>query len=332
MKRTLAALAMLCVANSTQARIPSSNNLADKFFVGATGFYLQNASSNGEFDYGSRGVLNISQNSFTGIVDNFSPGYDWGWGAQIGYIAKNGVNDIALRYSHIRNDAVDSDASVDAIFPIINGDPTNIFGSAVTGSFSTHVDQIDLVGGQFIPVQSCLIFHPFIGLRWAQLKEEFYTTITHPSGTVIFENFESKYNGIGPNMGLSANYFMTPQFSLVGYLGAALLFGDIDASSTFFDNEINLGLHETNAKNTNHRLVPMVDMKLGFDYTTFVDIYLLNIELGWKFTEYFNVLDTVASSPANTGGFPANAGIFPISTTTSDLSLQGPYVEFVLAF
>lgn len=333
MKRLLISLATASFATSALAAFPVNTNPAGSWVIGATGAFLQAASSNGDFDYAASNIIFAS--SRDGFIYNLDSDYHWAWGVHGSYFTPNGVNDITLRYFHARNGEDDNDtvSFVDGVGPL--GTPNGVTnGDRLWGSESTKLDQIDLVGGQYIPIRSCLTLHPFAGLRWAEIRRTLDSTnYDTPDGQFTLFHQHSKFIGIGPNVGMDANYFLTPNFSLVASLGTSLLVGDVKPHVAIFADGFNVpgntDFHHVTPKNKSHRIVPALDIKLGADYTYIFDsstLSNLSVELGWKFTEYFNSMDSINILTANAQGIGATR------SSSGDLSLQGPYAELSVAF
>jgi len=97
MKRLSLALAAIGLSTGALAAYPAATDptvvsvpqLPGGFFIGATGAYLQPSDSNGDLDYASVdnfAVINGTTAAFSSQVKNVEPGYDWGWGVNVGYI------------------------------------------------------------------------------------------------------------------------------------------------------------------------------------------------------------------------------------------------------
>lgn len=371
MKRLSIALAAIGISAGALAALPAATNptevsvpqLSGGFVIGATGFYLQPTDSNGDLDYASANVNNNSVSGATSFFNNVNlhnvePGYDWGWGVNVGYIFPNTGNDVNLSY--FRFDSKDTASTSVAGF---NGLPPS---SGSAGNFILPVgltpangdsyqnanarvdydlDQVDLTAGQYINVGCRLTLHPFAGLRWAQLDrkltENYFApgstsgtagTVTIGNNGTLALNEKSDFEGIGPIAGLDATYYVDQGFGVVGHFDTGLLVGNVDSQTT----EAMVGLNTTvvgsatpastfNATykaDSNHRLVPVADAKLGLDWT-----YLFNntdnsdvtVEAGWQVSHYWNAVDrlTITDGP----------GAAITGRKTSDFGLSGPYLN-----
>ena len=103
------------------------------------------------------------------------------------------------------------------------------------GAWNLHFDQVDLaLGHYFYPFSSCYL-KPFIGLRIANinqtLKSHLETIKTEPTQeTTITTKMHDreKFLGIGPEVGLEANYYLGKNFSLYGMVDAATYYGHVN--------------------------------------------------------------------------------------------------------
>lgn len=352
-------------SNSTEVTLPALNG---GFVLGVQGYYLKPVISNGF----NNPILNSQSVS----------SFDWGWGANIGYVFPQTSNDINLSYFHYSSDDNQSISGSDltpSAFPItLSGgiSPFDILASAflVTGAHSREehdLNQVDLAAGQTINVGCGLIFHPIIGLRYADVEHKLNSNyqvigaleveLPLPGQFNIFfpvsfaTQEKSSYQGIGPMVGTDASYYLGNGFGLIGHFTSALLIGDIDSklnaaiSWTSFstpligENIFINGLNFNNSfNNSTRRIVPNVDAKLGLDYT-----YLFNndndtaltLEIGYMASEYFNAIDGIKSSGNAAVNItpidPAPTSTLSITSVnhrTADFAIHGPYANLTLHF
>jgi hypothetical protein len=143
------------------------------------------------------------------------------------------------------------------------------------GRWNLRYNVIDAVVGRDFWVSSCFLFKPFLGLRGAEIQEHvrshFETNFTNSSGTsVILSNLKAKQRfwGLGPELGVEANWYWGTGFSLVGNLGLALMYGHFDIrskSTDFFQLSSNISnLHRQQVV-----VISGVDALLGVRWETF---------------------------------------------------------------
>ena len=339
MKRISLALAAIGLTAGAFAALPAATDptvvnvpqLPGGFVVGATGFYLQPTNSNGDLDFATVNNVNNSGTSFSSKLHNVDPGYDWGWGINVGYIFPNTGNDVNLSYFQLDTSDTaklhDANLNPDTIFPVIL--PINGVNS-FSAKAEYDLDQVDLTAGQYIDVGCRLTLHPFAGLRWAQLERKLtenatvtntsfssqpgefgVTQTTHTNAVAASLTEKSDFEGIGPIVGLDASYYVGMGFGVVGHFDSALLIGSTDSSVSLGANISNTTAFTSFAPGatiiTHHsafggnfsassttRVVPVLDAKLGVDYTYVFNNSAnsdLTLEAGWMVSNYFNAVD-----------------------------------------
>lgn len=196
---------------------------------------------------------------------------DWGWGYQLeaGYHFLKG-NDLNLNWSHYNN--ASSNQVTAAIAPsgvtwggLVKSSPT---WNAVNLEFGQRID--------FDPSRNMRIHG---GLGYAQVKTEVRTT----SSTMVVRDRNSSYNGVGPRLGLDANFLLTNNWNIYAKGAGALFVG----SKGFTDNLKFVSVVYDISDTT---IVPEIEAKLGLQYDYAMDSKgHLIFDLGWMFINYFNV-------------------------------------------
>jgi len=368
MKRLSIALAAIGLSAGAFAALPATTDptlvavpqLPGGFVIGGTALYLQPSDTNGDLDYASVNTstgATVTPFFFHSSLKNIEPGYDWGWGLNVGYIFPNTGNDVNLSWFTFNNDDTAStflgvDSAFGNILPIFfsNGTHNGLIPglSTITSARSKveyDLNQVDLTAGQFIDVGCRLILHPNVGLRWASLERKIHSFYIAPGSTFSISTSntrdgsletheKSDFSGIGPLAGLDASYYIGMGFGAVAHVDSALLVGNIDVDSNAFETENTVitatqvfDNHTYNADDI-QRVVPVVDMKLGLDYTYVFNNAAnsdLTLEAGWQFSNYFNAVDRLHVVVAD---LPDLRGTI-VNRTTSDFAIQGPYVSLV---
>lgn len=323
---------------TTDPTLISVPQLPGGLTIGGSAFYLQPSISNGDLDYAT--FNGGSSPNLASAMKSIDPGYDWGWGVNLGYIFPNTGNDINLNYLHFDSDDSGSALTgnffagqfVEPINVIIESAPLT---NAASPTSNYDLDQVDLTVGQYIDVGCRLIMHPNAGLRWADLQRKlnsyYFTPLTLVGNPTLGLAEKSDFQGIGPLAGLDASYYLGMGFGAVAHFDSALLIGDMDSqtnmatTNTFSFPPVNVFTFKSGQQ---YRMVPVIDAKLGADYT-----YVFNntsqsdltLEGGWMVSKYFNAVDRLQElflpviPPANIMGHK-----------TSNFALQGPYVNLTL--
>lgn len=321
--------------NDSIVQVPQ---LIGRLIVGVTGFYLKPNITDGDLVY-----ANILDNALLGTRElDFNPDYSWDWGVNAGFVFPQSSNDVNLSYFHFGDNESTQAISLSnqpIIFP---------FGSfqfdTVAAKADISINQWDLTLGQYICVGSHLSLHPNVGARYAEIDRSLDSNFNNPPGTILPDleyltlDKKSDFNGLGPLAGLDVNYYLTDGVSLVGHFDSALLIGKIDAKEFFAFGtnpqpapEAVSNRFTTLTANSIYRIVPALDEKLGVSYTLPINSRdsELVLEGGYQASQYFNPIDSIVLGTAGSG---PNVRTVANNRVTSDLHLNGPYVNLTLRF
>lgn len=307
------------------------------FKVGIDALYLR--PTNNGLDYAT--TITFPTNYPLGFERNatIDPSYDWGFYAQVGYLFPCTGNDITLGYTYLNSNNHDSVVAP----PAVGGTPTGIisvfplsdlaetdttigeFGSAEgTAAFTLKV--IDLEAGQRFTT-GAYDMRMFAGLRYAHINQSLETAanpfnlapVDEVNTTIAgSQKFGSEFRGIGPRIGVDARYCLSSGFGLDANLSTSLLVGTLDSyydATTITAGTPSLVENFTAKNGSNSHIVPVLEAKLGGDYT-----YILNprcksalvLEAGYQVANYFN-----ASEKRIT--------FFPIGNA-NNVAFDGPYL------
>lgn len=290
--------------------------------------------TNSDLHYATKINPAFIQTSPDDVVQNgwVGPSYQWGLYAQLGYLFPCTANDLTLGYTYLPNhesiDSITADpaASFISVLPFNIIYPITVFSFA-EGKAGFNLNVVDLEGGQRFTIDT-YDMRMFAGLRYANLDQTLQTLMnTVEFGGAITGNqeFESQFRGLGPRIGVDARYCLSGGFGIDANVSSALLVGQVDASymANLFAEE-NLGIisHFQAKNDAVNRLVPVLEAKLGIDYTYIMDSCCrssLMFEFGYQLTNYFNAIDHArVVDPAGTS--------FAYQNTTTDLGVDGFYL------
>jgi hypothetical protein len=156
---------------------------------------------------------------------------------------------------------------------------------------------------------------------------------------------DSDFKGIGPIIGLNNSYYLGYGVGFIAGMDTGLLIGDVDDDLYLTNTQAALaftpdsvpGINDVTATGgenitTTHissddarRVVPVIDAKLGLDYTyPFQSYGSLTLEAGWNVTHFWNAVDSL-------GGVAADAVLIAdsdrfASHKEASIGYQGPYV------
>ncbi|MGB6977078.1 MAG: Lpg1974 family pore-forming outer membrane protein [Gammaproteobacteria bacterium] len=193
----------------------------------------------------------------------------------------------------------------------------------------------------------------------------FFNTVNTSHGALQAYD-DSDFKGIGPLIGLSNSYYLGYGIGFIAGLDTGLLIGDVDDSLTLTNYQAGVSNFSTivapssaagvvftsstgsgqnitvTTINTDdaRRVVPVVDAKLGFDYTyPFQNYGSLTLEAGWNVSHYWNAVDGIdgGASDANLNSISATPALNNLVLVngitratpghrTNSVGYQGPYV------
>lgn len=344
-------------------------NLESGFEFYASGFYLQPSSN--DLNYAIVGNSNANlgvPNTSTAIQGNIltnDPSFGLGFTLGIGYIFANSGNDIQVSWTSYNHATDDSFFTEPGQF-LSSGTSFNEFnyagvytigpntftvveylnaGSAINNKLNT----IDVDMGQFLDIGTRLRMRMFAGLRAAQVEQDIQNTyhdmtdvaITNAVGTSLAhfhhkddlkETFNSRFQGLGPLMGIKTSYNVWNCFGVTALVDAAMLVGKVDTSTNswqrinLIDNATNtsifpeifpVNIYSQNDDNI-WRVVPAVDAKLGLNYSyIFRNRSAITLEAGYQSSYYLDAVDKVEP--------------FTDNRNTSSIAYSGPYASLNFA-
>lgn len=334
------AFASLAAASSpTEVTVPQ---LPGGFFIGGTGLYLQPSLNNGDLDYAA--IRNRSVSTGANLVANpkvvqVEPGYDWGWGVNLGYEFPQTGNDINLSYIHLDTKDSDSVTANPQDLTEINPNPVPFVSiSYTTGSATAKIDldQVDLTMGQALIIGQRLAMHPIAGLRYADIDRTIQSNFDEPDRNgatrqdirdIFSVTNKSDFSGIGPLVGTDLDYYLGNGFSIVGHTDAGVLIGNIKSNTNAndFTPSLSQTLIVTINKDSHSHLTPVADAKLGAAFTyhfSNTNASYLTVEAGYQGNEYFNAIETLRPDYLINAASP--------QTQNANLLLDGPYANITV--
>lgn len=274
------------------------------FTVGVEALYVQPNGNNFLYGYKTAGDRLLT-------VD---PDHQFGYHMDIGYAMPGDGPDISLGYTRFDADDSESSTGVSSLFSGIS--LTNATSRAKTNYDYTDVDL--LLGKEFV-LQNRYHFHPFAGVRYANIdvkNSAVYSTTASPVTTNTAE-VRSDFDGFGPRVGLDAALELADGFKFVARAAGSMIIGSYDWKYNVAGGTTAAPAN-TNIRNSDENIVvPEADYRLGVNYThEFSPETSVGVELGWTTVQYFGVLDNKATDPKNDS-----------SSSLSDWGFQGPYLR-----
>lgn len=280
--------------------------------------------------------LNPSDRSVMQVV---SPGSNTGYRFHLGYIFPLTANDIGINYLNYSNSSSEevNAPSGGVIWTITNGNfgaqaifepsffPVIASSAQANTEFKWQTGNFEL--GRRIKFYN-LMTRFFAGLAYARVDENIDIQYSNgiannaahtPIGSDLITQ-ESNFKGLGPRLGVGADFNFECGFSLVGSVATDLLIGTID--SGFFEYSSS-GESAVLNPDERTRLVPAVDGKFGLAYSIpLMNCSQISLEVGYQVNHYFNVKDSLR--------FTDYASAF--AKENQDISFNGPYVRMQFEF
>lgn len=180
----------------------------------------------------------------------------------------------------------------------------------------------------------------YVGVSGAELKQKISTTFGDNANTYsINSTNNSRFDGIGPMVGMDGNYGFENGFGFFGTLAFSALIGNLDAITTYRSTSpqltasgIALNTQSISPRNSLQG-IPGVDGKLGIDFNARAGTNLIiSAALGYEYVNYFNAIATynpsLVAANVNTGSIALSS----LSKTVSNYTLQGPFLNISLLF
>lgn len=289
------------------------------FYAGVSGYYVQPVETG--IGLVTDSWLFVSPGGFTAESKPVDTKYKWAGAVKIGYDFPMSANNIEVNYLHLGNNthAVNSFANGaigfgSVLFPDVVI-PLASFPELVSDAHLRYtLNQVDVkVGRKYRDVSGVFSIRPSLGLRYVELEHNL--SFAAPGNAV------SEFNGVGPMLGVDANYQLGRGFGLVGYFDYGLLMGHINSHSF-----LNLGGPNFNFSWPDRgRLVNNFTGRLGIDYNYVCsNSSTIGIEIGYQASEYLNATDTLRGY-IFTGGVQHIAG-----NETNNFSFSGPYASLTI--
>lgn len=345
-KFVLLATTGLTIASSTYAAMPTGAapfqiivpNLNRALELNLEALYLQ--PTNSDLDYAT--LFNNVSNANT--LNTANPSFEFGFRIGLGYVFPNSGNDVQLNWTHINPDSTDTTnfgtPSTGSNFLVSSAGISYLLPSGSTNAMTTssntdiNYDAVDLDVGQYLSLGTRLTTRLFMGLRYAQLKNDLTNTYSgaFADDATGSENdfYHSKFTGIGPRFGIDASYNVWKCLGVVGHMSAALLVGQVEANTTLSNTstESSTTTSSTSSITADNqtRVVPAFDAKLGLDYSVPLQngISYMTIEAGYQVTQYVDAMDRLNG---NVGSSPSDTSLQSTSRTTSSFGFNGPYLN-----
>lgn len=320
------------------AMFPEDSEGEDIFQVEAQFLYANQSNNLYQafgYDVDSNRASLVSTDYFNSIVAP-DPEERWGFGGRLGYVFSSHKYDVQLRYFGI-NTTEAHDGVTTA--------PSFIVGPAsYDNDQNFNFNSAELMFGRYFFPTEQLTVRMSYGIAFADIDQDSTTHSSFNSNTLsalINQTFQyaNSFTGAGPKIMFDADYSFDgiygfdESFSIVGGVGIGLLYGESENT-----NNTSITTHglsgpitsEAPYNNSDDRVVPLFDAKLGFLFNDFIHDNF-NIEAGYKLSAYLNAFDgqDVSQTFQNPVGKTPETIMYD---QEKNYVYSGPYMNFALDF
>jgi hypothetical protein len=139
---------------------------------------------------------------------------------------------------------------------------------------------------------------------------------------------KNEFTGVGPQVGVDADWRIGKGFNLFGSLAGSLLVGDFDLSLKELDLPAGATTYNTRVdvdRSDDNRMVPVVEMRAGIGYAYALKNGMhIGAKAGYELQQWFNMVTNQRYTDDVDGQL--------MNTDTTDLSLDGFFLEGFVHF
>lgn len=287
------------------------------FELGLTALYFQAYSTSLPTISNARDTSNDS-GSFSARNRSFNAPWDWA-GIIEGRYHLSDKNDVNLNWMYYSFDTqgTNKSNSFNQFFDTFQ--QSEIIDQSSTSNNTTGTITLNSVNAEFAHSfeLSRSTVRLFAGAQYLNVADKFnesdasFSTETSSSG--VIPNIDQstsitkdKYEGVGPRIGLGANYKLKEHFSVFANSAAAIVLARQTRSLP--SSNLSSGLGATNSSTSLSSLhrdiaIPELEVQLGLAFSKPIDRGLISLSSGWSVINYFNFFQS------------------------SDLTLSGPFLQ-----
>jgi hypothetical protein len=327
---------ILATAPSTPLSTTTSNlRPRPRFEISGSLLYLQPGAGN--LEYGTLiDPYPLASPHWTNqsISPKFTAAFDLGFGYRL-----DEANDLQLNWTHLKTTDGNSfrgNPATQMVGPPYIIGPESTTYSIGAGTVKFNFDSVKLELGHNLRMDGPFQVRVFGGLEFAKIKEALtglFQTQTGSDSHSYINN--STFTGIGPRLGLKAQYFISNIQFFTEIAGAALI-GTSQSSMDFTTRSQTNGVSAQSLSSPNStQVIPSIESKIGSGYTfPETDRGIFKIELGYEASIYFNAINSYTMTQVPTGIIVPPTGIYlaTLNHVQSNFTVQGPYLKGSWAF
>lgn len=230
-------------------------------------------------------------------------------------------------------------------------DGVSVFAEASSALlFDYHFANLE-VGSNVCVIADCLTIHPKLGISYARIKYRQKTTYG-PGGTVngqfqgsgigpifvggVFDpvyteivNMGSTFHGVGPSLGVDLDYSFCRLLSFFGEFRFSALAGSLNGKyfttvTNFSPRTFVTGATGDNIFRSKRHFVKLFQSELGLNYPFNWSSYCGNFQVGYMFTQAFDVTDRIT--------FTDDAAMSELVHQNENAGFHGPFLRVTAKF
>lgn len=281
------------------------------------------------------------------LKPDYSPAFEIG----LAYAFPNGGGkDAQVHWTHLRTSTSASTVAPNEDYflgPDYEIGPEGLPITNSWGNVKFNYDVIDLTAGQYLNFGESLQLRFLGGLSAGFLQEE---VTANYSGTrevgpfvgpfQMNQKVTSKFSGVGPEVGLHADYMAYKGFGFLGEGTVAALIGSLKSTTQYIGSAVELQQlfnqsvnYQTIKDQSVTQVIPGINGKLGINYNKILkNNMLFKAEAGYQAAVYVNAISQYIPASLVLGQGLETGGIFvaTMSHTLSNYSVHGPFLNFSL--
>ncbi len=234
-------------------------------YIDVAFIYWQPLQDNMEYGISSSGAdLTAASNSTINFDTNYKPGFQVGLGMNFDY--DNWDSYLQYTWFHNTNSNSSTAPAGGSILPMQGIPVSDIGGLAAgtaSGSWHLKMDFADWQLARSYYVGTKLTFRPFFGARGAWIRQKYNVTYD----TTLIVNNTSISWGLGPQVGLTANYMFGYGLRMFGDVNGDILFTRYRTALTSFDGTDTYSVSQIHINTVR----PHANLDLGFGWGSYFD-------------------------------------------------------------
>lgn len=228
---------------------------------------------------------------------------DFGYGAMLGWKFQNTGNDFRAQFFHFEVD--DSKVFTKGPFWAAVGnvdDPGFLHRAQSAGTrFGFDLDSYDVEVAQHLNIGCRAGMRLLAGISLHKVTKSTrigYTGIDFDETKSSEVTMKSCFDGIGPRVGVDFDYYLLCNIGFVGHISTAYLIGSIDSRTTILNSNPESSINGNGCLEIKHNdrcvTVPMVDLRLAFDYTYCLRPHeQIRAEFGYWVKHYYDCINDI---------------------------------------